>query len=162
MYHIRQFGICRILKLVFRILRNIFFFQHTRLKVNLMFRLVGMSSQRWRQNALFLLVKGFVDFSVLCPVKKRNTGTPPLTRCLGPGKICVKGKPHYRRSILVLKTKNGEYESANSTFFSWFFHLFYSFMWIENRDISWIKDTDIDKHFWKQDCPLTFNAFVWN
>ena len=32
-----------------------------------------------------------------------TTGTPPLTRFFGPGKNRVKGKPHYRRSILVLK-----------------------------------------------------------
>ena len=37
------------------------------------------------------------------------TGTPPLTRFFGPWENCVKGKPHYRRSILVLKPKNGEY-----------------------------------------------------
>ena len=36
-----------------------------------MCRLVGMSSQRWRQNALSLLVKCFVYFSVLCIVKNK-------------------------------------------------------------------------------------------
>ena len=35
----------------------------------------------------------------------RSTGTPPLTRFFGPGKKRVKGKPRYRRSILVLKPK---------------------------------------------------------
>ena len=45
-----------------------------------------------------------------------GTGTPPLTRFFGPGKNRVKGKPHYRRSILVLKLQNGEFESSKSTF----------------------------------------------
>ena len=44
------------------------------------------------------------------------TGTPPLTRFFGPRKNRVKGKPRYRRSILVLKPKNGEYKSSKSTF----------------------------------------------
>ena len=48
--------------------------------------------------------------------KFEYTGTPPLTRFFGPGKNRVKGKPRYRRSILVLKPKNGEYESSKSTF----------------------------------------------
>ena len=51
--------------------------------------------------------------------KKRNfcyTGTPPLTRFFGPWKNRVKGKPRYRRSILVLKPQNGEYGSSKSTF----------------------------------------------
>ena len=38
-----------------------------------------------------------------------STGTPPLTRFFGPGKNRVKGKPRYRRSILVLKPQNGEF-----------------------------------------------------
>ena len=33
-----------------------------------------------------------------------------------PGKNRVKGKPCYRRRILVLKPKNGDYESSKSTF----------------------------------------------
>ena len=40
-----------------------------------------------------------------------STGTPPLTRFFGHVKNRVKGKPRYRRSILVLKPHNGEYES---------------------------------------------------
>ena len=32
-----------------------------------------------------------------------STGTPPLTQFFGPGENRVKGKPRYRRSILVLK-----------------------------------------------------------
>ena len=44
------------------------------------------------------------------------TGTPPLTRFFGPGKNRVKGKPRYRRSILVLKPQNGEFSSSKSTF----------------------------------------------
>ena len=43
--------------------------------------------------------------------------TPLLMRFFGPGKIRVKGKPRYRRSIFVLKPKNGEYESSKTTFF---------------------------------------------
>ena len=42
--------------------------------------------------------------------------TPPLTRFFGPGKNRVKGKPRYRRSILVLKPQNGEFETLKSTF----------------------------------------------
>ena len=45
-----------------------------------------------------------------------TTGTPPLTRFSGPGKNRVKGKPRYRRSILVLKPQNGEFERSKSTF----------------------------------------------
>ena len=41
-----------------------------------------------------------------------DTGTPPLTRFFGPGENCVKGKPRYRRSILVLKPKKGEFDSS--------------------------------------------------
>ena len=60
----------------------------------------------------------------------QNTGTPPLTQFFWAWKKpCFEGKPHYRRSILVLKPKNGDYESSKSTFlwisklFSWFFSL---------------------------------------
>ena len=45
-----------------------------------------------------------------------DTGTPPLTRFFGPGINRVKGKPRYRRSILVLKSKNGEYETQSPLF----------------------------------------------
>ena len=45
-----------------------------------------------------------------------TTGTPPLTRFFGSRKNRVKGKPHYRRCILVLKPQNGEYWSLKSTF----------------------------------------------
>ena len=45
-----------------------------------------------------------------------HTGTPPLTRFFGPGENRVKGKPRYRRSILVLKPQNGEFETSKSTF----------------------------------------------
>ena len=37
------------------------------------------------------------------PQHNLSTGTPPLTRFFGPEKNRVKGKPCYRRSILVLK-----------------------------------------------------------
>ena len=47
---------------------------------------------------------------------EENTGTPPLTRFFWPGKNRVKGKPRYRRSILVLKPQNGEFSSSKSTF----------------------------------------------
>jgi hypothetical protein len=47
---------------------------------------------------------------------KSNTGTPPLTRFFGPWKNRVKGKPRYRRSILVLKPKNWEFICSKSTF----------------------------------------------
>ena len=51
-----------------------------------------------------------------CGHYEPDTGTPPLTRFFGPGKNRVKGKPRYRRSILVLRPKNGEYGSPKSTF----------------------------------------------
>ena len=45
-----------------------------------------------------------------------DTGTPPLTQFFWPRKNRVKGKPRYRRSILVLKPQNGEFESSKSIF----------------------------------------------
>ena len=61
-----------------------------------------------------------MNFQFYCPIlwigEILNTGTPPLTRFFGPGKKRVKGKPRYRRSILVLKPQNGEFESSKSTF----------------------------------------------
>jgi hypothetical protein len=42
--------------------------------------------------------------------------SPPLTRFFGPGKNRVKGKPRYRRSILILKHQNGEFGNPKSTF----------------------------------------------
>ena len=45
-----------------------------------------------------------------------STGSPPLTWFLGPGKNQIKGKPRYRRSILVLKPQNEEYVGSKSTF----------------------------------------------
>ena len=52
----------------------------------------------------------------LTQITFQYTGTPPLTRFFGTQKYRVKGKPHYRRSIVVLKPQNGEYESSKSTF----------------------------------------------
>ena len=46
----------------------------------------------------------------------KDIGTPPLTRFFGTEKNSVKGKPRYRRNILVLKSQNGEYGSSKSTF----------------------------------------------
>ena len=46
----------------------------------------------------------------------QSTGTPPVTRFFGPWKNRVKEKPRYRRSILVLKPQNGEFEASKSTF----------------------------------------------
>ena len=76
------------------------------------------------------------------------TGTPPLTRFCGPRKNCVKGKPHYRRSILVLKPKNGEYESSKSTFsrISNFFSLIFSTIQFHCGPI-----IQIDCFHWKKD-----------
>ena len=39
-----------------------------------------------------------------------------FTRFFWPGKNRVEGKPRYRRSILVLKPQNGEFEDSKSTF----------------------------------------------
>ena len=49
-------------------------------------------------------------------VVELSTGNPPLTRFFGPGKNRVEGKPRYRRSILVLKPQNGEFDNPKSTF----------------------------------------------
>ena len=49
-----------------------------------------------------------------------GTGTPPLTQFFGAGKNHVKGKPHYRRSILVLKPQNGEFEIQSPLFTSFY------------------------------------------
>ena len=64
-----------------------------------------------------VLCRVFLLSFIYCKYIIVTTGTPPLTRFFGPGKNRVKGKPFYRRSILVLKPKNGEYESSKSTFF---------------------------------------------
>jgi hypothetical protein len=45
-----------------------------------------------------------------------NTGTPPLTRFLGNQKNRVKGKPHYRRTIIEIKLENETFELPKSTF----------------------------------------------
>ena len=45
-----------------------------------------------------------------------HTGTSFLTRVFGPDKNRVKGKPRYRRGILVLKPPNGEFKHWKSTF----------------------------------------------
>ena len=44
------------------------------------------------------------------------TGTPPLTRFFGPGKNRVRGKPRYRRSILVLKPQTGNMTAQSPLF----------------------------------------------
>jgi hypothetical protein len=62
----------------------------------------------------FWVISGHVLLKVMNA--KGNTGIPPLTRFFRPQKNRVKGKPRYRRSILVLKPQNGEYESSKSTF----------------------------------------------
>ena len=60
---------------------------------------------------------------MLIAVKSQQTktdrckSTPPLTRFFGTKKNRVKGKLHYRRSILVLKSQNGEFENLETTFF---------------------------------------------
>ena len=46
----------------------------------------------------------------------KSTGTPPLTRFFGPWKNRVKGELRYKRSILVLKPQNVEFEDSKSTF----------------------------------------------
>jgi len=45
-----------------------------------------------------------------------STGTPLLTQFFGPGKNRFNRKLRYRRSILVLKPQNGEFENSKSTF----------------------------------------------
>ena len=57
-------------------------------------------------------------------LKKNTTGTPPLTRFFGPKENRVKGKPRYRRSDLVVKSKNGEF-FFQSPLFHPFFRVFF-------------------------------------
>ena len=45
-----------------------------------------------------------------------TTGTPPLTRFFGTQKNRVKGKPRYRRSVLLVKQENGTLLLPKSTF----------------------------------------------
>ena len=61
---------------------------------------------------IFKTLDKFAIFSLIFA----STGTPPLTRFFGPGKNSVKGKPRYRRSILVLELQKGEFELPKSTF----------------------------------------------
>jgi len=68
---------------------------------------------------LWLLCHLIITYVKKCSkYEKLSTGTPPLTRIFGSRKNCFKEKPHYRRSILVLKPKYGEYESSKSTFWA--------------------------------------------
>ena len=55
---------------------------------------------------------------VLVIKKLLSTGSPPLTWFFGPGKNHVKGIPGDRRSTLVLKPWNREYESSKSPFWA--------------------------------------------
>ena len=67
----------------------------------------------------------FVLFGAYCYwLISPYTGTPPLTRFFGPGKNSVNGKPRYRRSILVLKPKNGEFEFPKSAFWAKLYYIF--------------------------------------
>ena len=77
--------------------------------------------------------------------KKPYTGTPPLTWFFGPGKNRVKGKPRYRRSILVLKPQNREFESSKSTFL-WIFDILKSTFWANVHYIS--------ISIWNGKCPV--------
>ena len=52
-----------------------------------------------------------------------STCTPLLMRFFGPGKIRVKGKPSYRRSILLLKTKTGNINDAYAVWFIFYCHI---------------------------------------
>ena len=63
---------------------------------------------------IFLLCHMF-RFSLKVCIFLPVTGSPPLTR-LGPEKNRVKGKPCYRRSILVLKRGFGTFSFQKSTF----------------------------------------------
>ena len=51
-----------------------------------------MASQLFRRNILTLTALLYIA-EVNCQKMEADTGTPPLTRFLGPGKIRVKGKP---------------------------------------------------------------------
>jgi hypothetical protein len=60
-----------------------------------------------------------------------GTGTLPLMLFFWTHINCAKGKLCYRRSILELKPKNGEYGSSKSTFSLIFFHFFSKMYCIE-------------------------------
>ena len=72
----------------------------------------------------------------------------------GPGKNRVKVKPRYRRSILELKSKNGEYVSSKSPFFPNF--TFFFIGKFSNNDlivvkyISIFENKKVQKHYRKQ------------
>ena len=78
--------------------------------------------------------------SIYYQEKIQDTGTPPLTRFFGPGKNRVKGKPRYRRSILVLKPQNGEYETSKSTFLQNFLNVFRPLRRVDLLDPPFLKD----------------------
>ena len=61
-----------------------------------------------------------------------STGTPRLTRFFGPEKNRVKGKPRYRRSILLLKPGNMKAQSPlfseiQTLFLGFFIYLIHPF-----------------------------------
>ena len=66
--------------------------------------------------------KKFPEYMVSIQKKLINikicTGTPPLTRFFGPVENWLKGKPSYRRSILVLKLGNGTLSFLKSPFWA--------------------------------------------
>ena len=82
-----------------------------------------------------------------------STGTPPLTRFFGPDKNRVKGKPRYRRSILVLKPQNGEFGSPKTPFCDFLPVCTYKL-------IVWFfkEEKKICKPFLKTIIPLAFNT----
>ena len=91
------------------------------------YSLLNMQSEIWDQKSQYVYLSEpiyFIRFNLRHPVYRPNrqyedsTGTLPLRRFFGPRKNRVRGKPHYRRSILVLKPQNVEYESSKSTFWA--------------------------------------------
>ena len=71
------------------------------------------------------------------------TGTPPLTRFFGTRKTRVKGKPRYRRNILVLTPQNGEFVSSKSTFSRIFLSLCIQIDWCFLKKGAFIENNNL-------------------
>ena len=76
-----------------------------------------------------------------------GTGTPPLTRFFGPEKNRVKGKPRFRRSILVLKPKLYIPSTLNIDLILWHTQLIVCAENVKSWFKSWV-------------FPFTFQAYI--
>jgi hypothetical protein len=68
-----------------------------------------------KQKKFQYLLKKKVTFEQSWP-SFADTGIPPLAQFFGTQKNCIKGTPHFRRTIFVLKWENRTFEIPKSTF----------------------------------------------